>query len=88
MRSEEHTSDWSSDVCSSDLMPLGSHDMFLAEVVNVQADDRYIDPATGRFSLEAARPIVYSHGHYFRLGEMLGHFGWSVRRKKTRSGGR
>ena len=70
------------------VMPLGSHDMFLAEVVNVQADDRYIDPATGRFSLEAARPIVYSHGHYFRLGEMLGHFGWSVRRKKTRSGGR
>lgn len=66
------------------ILPLGSHDMFLAEVVNVQADDRYIDPETGRFSLEAARPIVYSHGNYFRLGELLGHFGWSVRRKKTR----
>lgn len=66
------------------ILPLGSHDMFLAEVVNVQADDRYIDPETGRFSLEAARPIVYSHGNYFRLGELLGHFGWSVRRKKIR----
>lgn len=66
------------------VLPLGSHDMFLAEVVNVQADDRYIDPETGRFSLEAARPIVYSHGNYFRLGELLGHFGWSVRRKKTK----
>lgn len=66
------------------ILPLGSHDMFLAEVVNVQADDRYIDPETGRFSLEAARPIVYSHGNYFRLGELLGHFGWSVRRKKTK----
>lgn len=66
------------------ILPLGSHDMFLAEVVNVQADDRYIDPETGRFSLEAARPIVYSHGNYFRLGELLGHFGWSVRRKKAK----
>lgn len=66
------------------ILPLGSHDMFLAEVVNVQADGRYIDPETGRFSLEAARPIVYSHGNYFRLGKLLGHFGWSVRRKKTK----
>ncbi len=62
--------------------PLGSHDMFLAEVVNVQADARFLDPETGRFSLELARPIVYSHGQYFGLGELLGHFGWSVRRQK------
>lgn len=62
------------------ILPLGSHDMFLAEVVNVQADERYLD-ADGRFDLERARPLVYSHGEYFRLGEAIGCFGWSVRRK-------
>lgn len=62
------------------ILPLGSHDMFLAEVVNVQADERYLD-ADGRFDLERARPLVYSHGEYFRLGEAIGRFGWSVRRK-------
>jgi len=66
--------------------PLGSHDLFLAEVVNVQADARFLDPETGRFSLERARPIVYSHGQYFGLGELLGHFGWSVRRRKKPAG--
>ena len=56
--------------------------MILAEVVGVQADEAYIDLATGRFCLERADPIVYSHGEYFALGEALGHFGWSVRKKK------
>ena len=64
------------------VLPLGSHDLFLAEVVHVQVDDAYLDPATGRFCLEKADPIVYSHGEYFALGEALGHFGWSVRKKK------
>lgn len=63
---------------------LGSHDMFIADVVGIEADTRYIDPETGKFSLEKARPIVYSHGEYYSLGEMLGHFGWSVRRKTTK----
>lgn len=63
-------------------LQLGSHDMFLAEVVNVQVDADYIDPETGRFCLERACPIVYSHGEYFALGEALGHFGWSVRKRK------
>lgn len=67
-----------------EILPLGSHDMFLAEVVAVQADDRYIDPESGKFSLDRARPIVYSHGEYFKLGEMLGHFGWSVKKKSTK----
>lgn len=66
------------------IVPLGSHDMFLAEVVNVQADTALIDPATGRFALERACPIVYSHGEYFALGEALGRFGWSVRKKSGR----
>ena len=65
------------------VIPLGSHDMFVAEVVNVQVDESLIDPASGRFDLERARLIVYSHGEYFELGKMIGHFGWSVRRRKV-----
>ncbi len=69
------------------ILPLGSHDMFLAEVVNVLVDDRYIDSATGRFDLERAGLVAYSHGEYFRLGELIGHFGWSVRKKPRRTVG-
>lgn len=65
----------------TNIMRLGSHDMFMARVLGVRADDRYIDPATGRFDLEAARLIAYSHGHYYALGAHLGHFGFSVRKK-------
>lgn len=63
---------------------LGSHDMFIADVVGVEADDRYIDPETGKFSLDKASPIVYSHGEYYSLGKLIGHFGWSVRKKTTK----
>lgn len=63
---------------------LGSHDMFIADVVGVEADDRYIDPETGKFSLDKANPIVYSHGEYYSLGKLIGHFGWSVRKKTTK----
>ena len=66
------------------IVELGSHDMFIAEVVGIEADERFIDAETGKFSLDKARPIVYSHGEYYRLGEMIGHFGWSVRKKKTK----
>ena len=69
----------------TDISPLGSHDMFLADVVGIEADERYIDPETGRFSLESARPIVYSHGEYYTLGELIGHFGWSVRKPIKRA---
>lgn len=64
------------------VIALGSHDMFLADVVAVLADERLIDPATGKFAFDEARPIVYAHGAYYELGRMIGHFGWSVRRKK------
>ena len=67
------------------VVELGSHDMFIADVVGIEADERYIDPETGKFSLDKAKPIVYSHGEYFTLGKLLGHFGWSVRKKKTKS---
>ena len=59
--------------------------MFIAEVVNVIADDRYIDPESGAFSLEKAGIIAYCHGQYYRLGERLGKFGWSVEKKKKSS---
>ena len=67
-----------------EVIPLGSHDMFIADVVGVEADDRYIDPETGKFSLDKASPIVYSHGEYYSLGKLIGHFGWSVRKKTTK----
>ncbi|MCT4599374.1 MAG: flavin reductase family protein [Marinifilaceae bacterium] len=66
------------------IIELGSHDMFLAEVLNVQADEKYIDKETGKFSLEKANPISYLHGHYYELGELVGHFGYSVKKKKKR----
>ncbi len=65
-----------------EIVRLGSHDMFIAEVVNVVADDRWIDAATGAFDLAAAGLMAYSHGGYYALGERLGHFGYSVRKKK------
>lgn len=64
-----------------EIIPLGSHDMFIAEVVNVQADDAYLNPETGKFELEQARPLVYVHGEYFALGKKIGKFGWSVQKK-------
>ena len=67
-----------------EVIKLGSHDMFLAEVVNVQADDAYINPETGRFELERARPITYMHGHYYSLGKQIGRFGWTVQRKRKK----
>ena len=65
-----------------EIVTLGSHDMFIAEVVNVLADERFIDPVTDKFDLSAARPLVYCHGAYFGLGEYIGKFGWSVEKKK------
>ena len=65
-----------------EIKELGSHHMFIANVVNVQADERYIDPMTDEFRLSDAKLITYSHGHYYKLGEEIGKFGWSVRKKK------
>ncbi|MFT3751325.1 MAG: flavin reductase family protein [Paludibacter sp.] len=65
-----------------EIIPLGSHDMFIAEVINVQADTKYIDPNTDTFNLAKARLIAYSHGHYYKLGQEIGKFGWSVQKKK------
>ena len=58
--------------------------MFIADVVDIVPDERYIDPTTGKFSLDKAKPLVYSHGEYFSIGKFIGHFGWSVRKKTTK----
>lgn len=63
------------------IIPLGSHDMFLAEIVGVQVDRRYLDH-NGTFHMENAGLITYSHGKYYELGKILGSFGYSVRKKR------
>lgn len=64
----------------TEIKHLGSHDMFLAEVVAVHADEKYMDE-NHKFHLEKAEPIVYSHGAYLACGEQLGTFGYSVKKK-------
>ena len=64
-----------------DIQELGSHHMFLAEVLAVHADDRYMDEKN-KFCLEKAEPIVYSHGAYLATGESLGTFGFSIKKNE------
>ena len=61
--------------------PLGSHTMFLAEVLGVTVDDKYLDESD-RLHINDAGLVMYSHGEYFSLGEKLGKFGYSVQKKK------
>lgn len=70
----------------TEVKPLGSHDLFLAEVVNVTVEDRYMDQ-NGKFGLNQAGLVTYSHGGYFELGKRVGSFGYSVRKpgKKPRN---
>ena len=63
------------------VIELGSHDMFLAEVTAVSVDGKYIDK-NGKFHLNGTGLCAYSHGEYFKLGEKLGKFGYSVKKKK------
>lgn len=64
----------------TEVKKLGTHDMFMAEVVAVHADEKYMDEKN-KFHLEKAEPIVYSHGTYFTCGEQIGTFGYSVKKK-------
>lgn len=66
------------------IQELGSHHMFLATVEGVHADCDYLDE-NGRFDLNRSDLIIYSHGEYFSLGDKLGTFGYSVK-KKNKSG--
>ena len=63
---------------------LGSHTMFLAEIVGIDADERFID-SKGKLNLEQCGLMSYAHGEYFALGRKLGDFGFSVRKKKRKN---
>lgn len=67
----------------TEVKKLGTHDMFLAEVVAVHADEKYMDEKK-RFDLTKAEPIVYSHGAYLLTGKEIGTFGYSVRRAQKK----
>lgn len=66
-----------------EIKPLGSHSMFLADVVGVTIDDTLLDEKN-KFDLNAAGLVTYSHGEYFLLGQKLGTFGYSVAKKKKK----
>lgn len=68
----------------TEIIKIGSHDMFVAEVLNVSASEEYLNPETGKFDLELAKPLVYAHGSYYDLGEKIGKFGYSVEKKKKK----
>jgi flavin reductase (DIM6/NTAB) family NADH-FMN oxidoreductase RutF len=65
-----------------EIKELGSHHMFISEVVAVHADEKYIDKETDLFRLNEAIPLCYSHGKYYETGPLIGKFGYSVERKK------
>lgn len=67
----------------TNVMELGSHDMFMAEVTAVYVDEQYMDEK-GTFRLEKANPLVYSHGQYYGMGRHLGGFGYAVRKKPVK----
>lgn len=62
------------------VLELGTHDMFIAEVVAVDADEKYMDEK-GKFDLAASELMAYVHGEYYGLGKKLGKFGYSVSKK-------
>lgn len=65
------------------VLELGSHDMFIAEVVAVDVSEEYMDEK-GRFMLNSTGLMTYSHGEYYTLGKKIGSFGYSVRKKNTK----
>jgi len=65
-------------------IPLGSHNLFLAEVLAVDADESYMD-RNGKFDLNKTDLIAYSHGEYFSLGKLLGTFGYSIKKETNES---
>lgn len=67
-----------------EIVPLGSHHMFVADVVNILADDKFYNHDTDKFELDSCDPLVYVHGGYYHLGEKIGKFGWSVEKKKSK----
>lgn len=65
-----------------EIRELGSHHMFISDVVAVNADEDLFDTETGHFRLNDAVPVCYSHGKYYETGKLIGKFGFSVQKKK------
>jgi flavin reductase (DIM6/NTAB) family NADH-FMN oxidoreductase RutF len=63
---------------------LGVHHMFISEVVHIQATEKYMNPATGKFELSGSQPISYMHGSYYEMGKRIGKFGYSVEKKRKK----
>lgn len=68
----------------TEIKPLGSHDMFIAEVVGVKASEKFINPKTQALDLKRTVPLAYLHGKYYTVGEFLGKFGFSVEKPKKK----
>lgn len=66
-----------------EIVKLGSHDMFIAEVLGVNVDQKYLNEH-GKFELGKAQLVAYSHGEYYGLGDLIGTFGYSVRKDKKK----
>ncbi|NJO88368.1 MAG: flavin reductase family protein [Chloroflexia bacterium] len=66
------------------IIPLGSHHMFIADVVAVNAEENYLDKETSAFHFNSAGLISYTHGFYYKQGDEIGNFGFSVKKKKDR----
>lgn len=66
----------------TDIIPMGSHDMFLADIVAVDIDETLIDK-DGKLHLDRAKLMAYAHGEYFALGKKIGSFGFSVKKRRT-----
>lgn len=70
-----------------DIIPLGSHDMFMADIVSVAVDESLLDEK-GALSLAKSNLVAYSHGSYMKLGAKVGSFGYSVKKKTPKKGGK
>ena len=67
----------------TEVVPLGTHDMFLADIVAVDVNEDLVDES-GKLHLEKADLVAYAHGDYYELGKRIGHFGFSVAKKKKK----
>ncbi|KAA6305745.1 hypothetical protein EZS27_042601, partial [termite gut metagenome] len=56
--------------------------MFIADVVNIRAEENYLNTETGKLELAETDPLIYVHGNYYDLGDKIGKFGWTVEKKK------
>ena len=68
----------------TDIIEMGTHHMFMADIVSVSVDEQYLD-ANGKLNLSRANLAAYAHGEYFALGRNLGKFGFSVMKKSTKN---